>query len=123
MKRFFVRVFAPSRQALRALQEYDLDLFRGTSVASRAALRTRAVDEKRERASRRAEALATTALDRQAEVLFNSPSIEGLLTLDQIERLVVDGFRVLIDEDADRRARARTETIEFSEWLRGMEGE
>ena len=123
MKRFFVRVFAPDRQALRALQAYDLDLFRGTSVATRAALRARAPDGQNVRINREGEAVPETAFERQAEVLLDAPSIEGLLTLDQIERLVVDGYRVLVDEDADRRARGRSETIEFAEGLRGMESE
>ncbi len=122
MKRFFVRVFAPNRQALRALQAYDLDLFRGTSVASRSVLRTRAENQDGTRTSSEGDTTPQTGLERQAEVMLSAPSIEGLLSLEQIERLVVDGYRVLVEEDADRRARGRSETVEFAEWLRGMEG-
>jgi hypothetical protein len=122
MKRFFVRVYASDRQALRALQAYDLDLFRGTAVAARAAMRRRA-ERPESSETGREEEVPATALERQTQALLDAPSIEGLLTLDQIERLVVDGYRVLVEEDADRRARGRAETVEFAEWLRGMEGD
>ena len=47
--------------------------------------------------------------------------IEGLLTLEEIGRLVEDGYRVLVEEEASKRARARKEVVEFQDWLKGME--
>jgi hypothetical protein len=46
--------------------------------------------------------------------------IEGLLTLDQVGQLVEDGYRVLVEEEASKRSRARRETVEFEEWLKDM---
>jgi len=34
---------------------------------------------------------------------------------------VDDGYQVLLKENDARKARARTEVIEFEEWLKGME--
>ena len=48
--------------------------------------------------------------------------IEGLLNLHEVERLVRAGYRVLVREEASQRARAQTETAQFTEWLSGMEG-
>jgi hypothetical protein len=44
-------------------------------------------------------------------------TIEGLLTLEQVERLVKSGYRVLVEEEASKRARAR-DVVELEEWLR-----
>jgi hypothetical protein len=49
-------------------------------------------------------------------------TIEGVLTLEQIGQLVEYGCRVLVEEESSKRARAPREVIEFSEWLKGMEG-
>lgn len=46
-------------------------------------------------------------------------SIEGLVTLEEVEQLVEDGFKVLIEEESSKRARA-TETVEFAQWLKEM---
>lgn len=48
-------------------------------------------------------------------------TIEGLLTLEEIGRLVVDGYRVLVEEEASKRARAQREIVEFQDWIKGME--
>lgn len=48
-------------------------------------------------------------------------AIDGLLTLEEVGRLVEDGYRVLVSEEASKKARAQTETVQFQEWLRGME--
>jgi hypothetical protein len=48
-------------------------------------------------------------------------SIEGLLALEQVGRLVEDGYQVLVEEESSKRARARTETAEFRDWLKEME--
>jgi hypothetical protein len=44
-------------------------------------------------------------------------TVDGLLTLDQIGRLVRDGYKVLVTADLESRARGRTEISEFPEWL------
>jgi hypothetical protein len=74
-----------------------MDLFRGTAV--RAALGLRA-----------AEPGAAPAL-----------AVGGLLTLGEAERLVVDGYRVTLEEEASQRARAPRQVIEFEQWLRETE--
>ena len=48
-------------------------------------------------------------------------AIDGLLTLEQIGRLVQDGYRVLVNEEASKRARASTEVMPFQDWLRATE--
>jgi len=42
--------------------------------------------------------------------------IEGLLTMEQVERLVKSGYRVLVEEDSSRRSRAR-DVVELEQWL------
>jgi hypothetical protein len=49
------------------------------------------------------------------------PTIEALLTLEQVGRLVEDGYRVVVEEKASKRARARTQRVDFAQWLKGME--
>jgi len=46
-------------------------------------------------------------------------SIEGLLDLDQVGRLVRAGYRVTVEQPDYARSRAH-ETISFDEWLEGM---
>jgi hypothetical protein len=43
-------------------------------------------------------------------------TIEGLLTMHDVEQLVRNGYRVLVEEEASKRARAR-DTIELGRWL------
>lgn len=43
--------------------------------------------------------------------------VDGLLTLDEVVRLVDDGWQVLVKEPSHRRARAREGISEFEEWL------
>ncbi|WP_088889142.1 M14 family zinc carboxypeptidase [Leptolyngbya ohadii] len=47
-------------------------------------------------------------------------TIEGLLSLEEVERLVNDGYRVLIQEEASKRARATQEVTSFQEWMQAM---
>jgi hypothetical protein len=47
-------------------------------------------------------------------------TIEGLLTIEEVQRLVEDGYEVVVHEEASKRSRAQTETIEFPQWLEGM---
>jgi len=49
-------------------------------------------------------------------------TIEGLLTLKQVERLVENGYKIIINEEASKRARGRLQAIGFKTWLKGMEG-
>lgn len=48
-------------------------------------------------------------------------TMEGLLTLEEVGRLVVDGYHVLVEEEASKRARAQREIVEFQDWIKGME--
>ena len=48
-------------------------------------------------------------------------TIEGLLTLAQIERLVGDGYRVTINKESSGLARGRLQVIDFKTWLNEME--
>jgi murein tripeptide amidase MpaA len=47
-------------------------------------------------------------------------TIEGLLTLAEIERLVEGGYRVLVEEESAKRARATQEVTGFPEWMQAM---
>jgi hypothetical protein len=53
----------------------------------------------------------------------NDFAIDGLLTLEEIGRLVEEGYRVVVNEEASKKARARTEVAEFRQWIRGIEEE
>jgi hypothetical protein len=46
--------------------------------------------------------------------------IDGLLKLEDIGRLVEDGYQVLVKHDSNAKARALTEKVEFDEWLKEM---
>jgi hypothetical protein len=43
-------------------------------------------------------------------------SIDGLLTMEQIEKLVLDGYQVLIEEEASKRAHGQKEIMTVEEW-------
>ncbi len=49
-------------------------------------------------------------------------TIDGLLTLEEVGKLVENDYSVLVREDAAKKAYGRLEVIEFDEWLKGMEG-
>jgi hypothetical protein len=122
--RYFVTVIAPSREALLALRQYDIDLFKPTA---------------REVAPAEPGALGAPATAAGAPGAGGEFAIDGLLTLDEIGYLVSAGYRVLVQEDAARKARGqlspRPETraagreaapdgaaaIGFEEWLSGMQ--
>lgn len=115
MRRFFVRVFSADPAGLVSLAGSGLDLFRATAVGAKARLRTvdlRSAPQPRSQGE---------GPDDSIESLALYAYIDGLLTLEEIERLVVGGLRVLVNADADQRARAQTESIEFEAWLKGME--
>lgn len=48
-------------------------------------------------------------------------AIEGLLTLEEVDELVRDGYRVSVDAPMESRARAATETTTLDAWLHSME--
>ena len=75
--RFFVTVIAPNREALQALRQHDLDLFRPTAKPAEA----------------------------------GEFKVDGLLTLAEIGQLASAGYRVVVHEDAGRRARGQTAVL------------
>jgi hypothetical protein len=104
--RYFVTVYAPGREALLALSQQDLDLFKPTA--------------------------------READP--GELRIDGLLTLEEIGRLVDAGYRVLVQVHAARKARGQitprraegadvpggvapggTQAVGFEEWLKGFQ--
>jgi len=48
-------------------------------------------------------------------------SIDGLLSMAEIERVSKEGYRVLIEDPAEARARGAENVIEFPEWLQRMQ--
>jgi hypothetical protein len=48
-------------------------------------------------------------------------SIDGLLSIAEIEKIVKVGYRVLIEDPAEKRARGAGDTIDFPRWLQGMQ--
>jgi hypothetical protein len=50
-------------------------------------------------------------------------SIDGLLTPADIEAVVKAGYRVQVQESADKRSRAAEAPAEFGDWLQTMEAE
>lgn len=55
------------------------------------------------------------------ETADGKSAIEGLVTMEEVERLVDAGCQVLVEEESSKRARAVTDTVEFDEWLKDME--
>ena len=47
--------------------------------------------------------------------------IEGLLTLEQVASLVDNGYRVLVEEDASKRARAAEIMTSAETWIKEIE--
>ncbi|MGE0642252.1 MAG: hypothetical protein AB7P24_01145 [Nitrospira sp.] len=47
-------------------------------------------------------------------------SIDGLLTIEQVEKIVRSGYRVEILDPAEKRMRAADNITEFPQWLEGM---
>jgi hypothetical protein len=44
-------------------------------------------------------------------------SIEGLIATGDIETLIKEGYRVLVEDTMEARTQAAQSTIEFSDWL------
>ncbi len=116
-RKFFVTIEARSDKELIELRRYGLDLFRASAVRAAATLRAARAAAPAKGAKRAKGAKGAQPME-PAQPL----SVEGLLTLPEVERLVLDGYRVTLEEEASRRARGRLEVIEFDEWLKGMEG-
>jgi hypothetical protein len=107
-QRFFVTVIAPDRSALGRLAAYELDLLHQTSAVTQL---------QSARVSMRSVGAATPP-PKPAEVT-EQVSIDGLLTMEQVARLVRDGYEVVVREPASKRARA-TQTMELQEWLKAV---
>jgi|SRR4051794_36271560 hypothetical protein len=112
-RKFFVTVIARDRLMLLRLREYDFDLFRQTAKLTN-------TTEVTLRATREPSNLAafeeTDQVNEAREFV-----IDGLLSLEEIGRLVDVGYQVLVKENDKKGGRAQTEVVEFSEWLKGME--
>jgi hypothetical protein len=80
--RYFVTIIAGGREGLQALRGLDLDLFKPTAR----------------------EAVPTAPGDPGRPGEF---TVDGLLTLEEIGRLVSAGYRVLVHEDAAQKARGQ----------------
>jgi len=100
-RRYFAVVIAPSKQALAKLQAYDLDLFHSTAQVLTG--------------------LAAALPPSGAAGSDDGYRIDGLITLEDIGRLVDDGYKVLINTSGDQPTPAQTETIDFEQWLRELE--
>ena len=48
-------------------------------------------------------------------------SIDGLLSMSDVEKVVKAGYRVLVEEPAEKRARAAVDVGDFPQWLKGMQ--
>jgi hypothetical protein len=109
-QKFFVTVIASDPTALRRLAAYDLDLLHQTSAAAQ----VRSV-----RATTAARAAAAASAPQKPPEVSLEFSIDGLLTMDQVARLVADGYEVVVREPASKRARAN-QIMDFQEWLKAV---
>jgi hypothetical protein len=110
---YFVTIMAPDRAALLRLGAYELDLLHQTAaVTARRAVRMAAVKDK----ARPNEFVEAGPAHDELET-----TIDGLLSLEQIGRLVADGYQVLVREGASKRSRAQ-QTMEFQDWLKAVKG-
>jgi carboxypeptidase T len=51
----------------------------------------------------------------------NEFTIEGLLTLEEVGKVVENGYKVLVEEVSSKRTRSATETIGFENWIQDTE--
>jgi hypothetical protein len=51
----------------------------------------------------------------------NKFRIEGLLSLEEIGMLIQNGYQVIVEEEASKRARAKVHAVTFKEWIKGKE--
>ena len=47
-------------------------------------------------------------------------AIDGLLSIEQVEKVVQAGYRVELQDPVEKRARAAGNVVEFPDWLAGM---
>jgi len=122
--RYFVTVLATGREALLALRQLELDLFKPTARPARPG------DPGAPGAA--AGGASGYAAGGAADEEYR---IDGLLTLEEIGRLASAGYRVLVQEDATQKARGQiaprrtrpageapepSGPVGFEEWLKGM---
>lgn len=50
-------------------------------------------------------------------------SIDGLLNLQEVAKLVENGYQVLVKEDAEKSNRRPVPVMEFDDWLKTVKGE
>lgn len=111
---FFVTVIASDKAQLRQLGDYGLDLFQQTSaLTARTQVRMRSVPN----------GSGTATYERTPMAEAQEFSIEGLLSLAEIGRLVEDGYSVLVRESVAQQLPVQTGGMEFQDWLQAMEGE
>jgi hypothetical protein len=109
--KYVVTVFAPDQAALLRLGSYGFDLLhQSAAVSERRVVRLSAVKDK---------ARPDQFVESRAEPAARETSIDGLLTLEQVRRLVADGYSVLVREDARKRARAH-QLMDFQSWLKAV---
>ena len=109
-QKYFVTVVAADRAALLRLADYELDLLHQTAaVVQRQTVRLTAARG----------AAGAAAAPQAPAVVTEDTSIEGLLTLAEVGKLVRDGYQVLVRESAAKQSRA-SQTMEFQDWLKAV---
>lgn len=97
MNRFFVTVYAKGADDLRRLQKHELDVFAHTA--------------------KKVDAHAEGSPAAKAGFGF---AIEGLLSSPEVETLVKDGYRVLVEDTVEARSQPSGKAAEFADWLERM---
>lgn len=105
MNRYFVTVHARSADDLRRVQKHGFDVFAQTAKRNVVAATTAAT--------------AATPATAEATPAFGF-TVEALLSTAEIETLVKEGLRVLVEDTAEARSRPPGPALEFSEWLETM---
>jgi hypothetical protein len=110
-EKYFVTVVAPDRAALLRLASYGLDLLHQTAAITehRTVRLAAARDKTRPR----------EFVEAKPAQVARQHAIDGLLTLEQVARLVRDGYEVVVRQEARKRARA-TQVMEFQDWLKAV---
>jgi hypothetical protein len=103
MNRYFVTIHARSADDLRRVQKHGFDVFAQTAKRAAVAATTSAATE--------------AAAPAAPEFGF---TVEALLSTAEIETLVKEGLRVLVEDTAEARSHPTGQTLEFAEWLEQM---
>jgi len=90
MSRYFVTVYARSADDLRRLQQHGLDLF------------------------------PQTAKRDPSDEASHPFTIDGLLSVDEVETLVGTGYQVRLEDTVEARSNSG-EPVEFQEWLETLQ--